>query len=322
MAWNSAPSREYWSCSIRYGLLFLAVISAVTPVFCSAATMNGFDIESSLIAEDEIHHGGPPRDGIPAISSPQFIAANEADWLNPSDRVIGIDIEGERRAYPIRILNYHEIVNDRIGDTAFVITYCPLCGTGVAFDAEAAGKVREFGVSGLLYNSDVLLYDRQSESLWSQIMSMAVSGPLAGTRLRQIPIQHTHWGRWRNEGDTLVLSLDTGYRRDYNRSPYGSYEEDRELYFPVNARSTRYHPKERVIGFELDGRFKAYPFVELSKVESPLEDVFGGLELVVSFDASTRSGEIRDNRGRLLPSINSYWFAWYAFHPETEVFAP
>ena len=178
--------------------------------------------------------------------------------------MIGIEVDGERRAYPIRILNYHEIVNDRIGDTAFAVTYCPLCGTGVAFDAEVAGKAREFGVSGLLYNSDVLIYDRQSESLWSQIMSKAVSGPLKGARLRKIPIQHTRWEDWLEGGDTLVLSLDTGYRRDYSRSPYGSYDDDRNLYFPGNASSARYHPEERVIGFELDGRFKAYPFAELA----------------------------------------------------------
>ena len=110
------------------------------------------------------------------------------------------------------------------------------------------------------------------------------------------------------------------WRGDYGRSPYGSYDDDRELYFPVNARSARYHPKERVIGFELDGRFKAYPFAELAEVESPLKDSFGGRDLVVVFAAATHSGEIRDESGKLLPSINSFWFAWYAFHPETGVF--
>jgi hypothetical protein len=322
MTWNPTLINGRWSRWIGYGLLLLASIPLAITAVHSAMPMNGFDIEGSLIPEDEIHQGGPPRDGIPAISNPNFMTATEADWLKPDDRVIGIEIDGERRAYPIRILNYHEIVNDRIGDTAFAITYCPLCGTGVAFDAEVGGKAREFGVSGLLYNSDVLLYDRQSESLWSQIMSKAVSGPLKGTRLKRIPIQHTSWEAWREGDDTLVLSLETGYRRDYSRSPYGSYDDDRELYFPVNARSARYHPKERVIGFELAGRFKAYPFAELAKVESPLKDNFGGRDLVVMFDAAARSGEIRDSSGKPLPSINSFWFAWYAFHPETEVFNP
>lgn len=322
MAWNPTLINERWSRWIGNSLMLFAGISFVIIDVYSATPMNGFDIEGSLIPEDDIHHGGPPRDGIPALSHPKFITATDANWLKPDDRVIGIEINGEHRAYPIRILNYHEIVNDRIGDTAFAVTYCPLCGTGVAFDAEVAGKARQFGVSGLIYNSDVLLYDRQSESLWSQIMSKAVSGPLKGTRLKKIPIQHTSWEAWLEFGDTLVLSLDTGYRRDYSRSPYGNYDDDRELYFPVNARSARYHPKERVIGFELDGKFKAYPFTELAKAESPLKDSFGGRNLVVVFDSETRSGEILDNSGKPLPSINSFWFAWYAFHPETEVFSP
>jgi hypothetical protein len=305
-----------------YALMLLASIPLGITAVHSAMPLNGFDIEGSLVPEDEIHPGGPPRDGIPALSDPKFTTATEADWLKPDDRVIGIQINSERRAYPIRILNYHEIVNDRIGDTAFAVTYCPLCGTGVAFDAQVEGKAREFGVSGLLYNSDVLLYDRQSESLWSQIMSKAVSGPLKGTSLKKIPIQHTSWEAWLEGGDTRVLSLDTGYRRDYSRSPYGGYDNDRELYFPVSARSARYHPKERVIGVEVDGSFKAYPFAELAKVKSPLRDSFGGRDLVLVFDVETRSGEIRDNSGKPLPSINSFWFAWYAFHPDTEVFTP
>jgi hypothetical protein len=322
MAWNTTLANGCRSRWYGYGLMLLAGIFLAMTAVHSAMPLNGFDIEGSLIPEDEIHHGGPQRDGIPALSNPEFITAAEAAWLKPDDRVIGIEIDSERRAYPIRILNYHEIVNDRIADTYFAITYCPLCGTGVAFDAEVAGKAREFGVSGLLYNSDVLLYDRQSESLWSQLMSKAVSGPLKGTLLEKIPILHTSWEAWRKGGDTLVLSLDTGYRRDYSRSPYGNYDEERKLYFPVNTRSTRYHPKERVIGLELEGKFKAYPFVELARVESPLQDSFGGQDLVVVFDVATRSGEIRDSSGKPLPSINSFWFAWYAFHPETDVYEP
>ena len=322
MACNSILINGRWSRWIGYSLMLLVSIPLLITDVHSTTLMNGFDIEGSLIPKDKIHHGGPPRDGIPALNNPKFINAREATWMKPDDRVIGIEIDGERRAYPIRILNYHEIVNDQIGGSIFVITYCPLCGTGVAFDAEIAGSAREFGVSGLLYNSDLLIYDRHSESLWSQIMSKAVSGPLKGTRLVKIPIQHTSWATWLRGGNTLVLSLDTGYQRDYSRSPYGSYDDDKGLYFPVNARSARYHPKERVIGFELDGRFKAYPFAELTKVESPLEDNFGGHDLVLSFDVATRSGEIRDSSGQLLPSINSFWFAWYAFHPETEVFNP
>lgn len=319
---HSISIKRHCSHWVKFSLFFLTQLFVYASSAHADMLMNGFDIGDSLIAEDEIHQGGPPRDGIPAINNPRFISAPEADWLEPDDRVIGIELDGERRAYPIRILNYHEIVNDRINESAFAITYCPLCGTGVAFEARVAGIEREFGVSGLLYNSDVLLYDRQTESLWSQLMSKAVSGPAKGQTLKKIPIQHTTWQAWRQGGDTQVLSLDTGYQRNYNRSPYGSYDEDQVLYFPVNARSTRYHPKERVIGFELDGKFKAYPFVELARVKSPLKDHFGGKNLVIVFDADARSGEIFDDSGTILASINSFWFAWYAFHPQTEVFEP
>jgi len=322
MACNPTLFTGRWSFFPGCGRILLAVISLMVSVANSATVLNGFDIKGSLIPESEIQHGGPPRDGIPAISNPKHIPSSEAGWLESDDRVIGIEIDGQRRAYPIRILDHHEIVNDRIGDQAFAITYCPLCGTGVAFDAMVAGEVREFGVSGLLYNSDVLLYDRQTESLWSQIQSKAVSGPLKGKRLTRIPIQHTTWEAWLGRGDSLVLSRDTGYRRDYSRSPYGSYASDADLYFPVNARSARYHPKERVLGIEIGARFKAYPFAELARVESPWKDSFAGQDLVVMFDAETRSGEIRDASGKPLPSINAFWFAWYAFHPETEVFDP
>ena len=145
-----------------------------------ADTANGFDISNSSIPTNEILHGGPPRDGIPAISNPKHVSADQASFLRDSDRVIGIEINGEARAYSIGILNWHEIVNDRIGNQSVAITYCPLCGTGVAFDATIDGEVTEFGVSGLLYNSDVLLYDRNSESLWSQIKRQALAGDRVG----------------------------------------------------------------------------------------------------------------------------------------------
>ncbi|WP_373509099.1 DUF3179 domain-containing (seleno)protein [Thiocapsa sp.] len=145
---------------------------------------NAFDLSGGLAPPDEIHVGGPPRDGIPALTDPAFVPAAQADFLAPDDRILGLTPGGEARAYPIAILNRHEIVNDGIGGRAVAVTYCPLCGTGVAFDALHTGRRVEFGVSGLLYNSDVLLYDRQTESLWSQIAKQAVTGPMKGQRKR------------------------------------------------------------------------------------------------------------------------------------------
>jgi len=142
--------------------------------------LNGFDLSGALIPVRDIESGGPPRDGIPSIDDPRFVGASKASFLAPEDRVLGVAIEGEAKAYPVAILNWHEIVNDRSLDQNFVVTYCPLCGSGMVFVADVGERALSFGVSGLLYNSDMLLYDRNTESLWSQLLAKAVSGPLKG----------------------------------------------------------------------------------------------------------------------------------------------
>ncbi|MCP3689279.1 MAG: DUF3179 domain-containing protein, partial [Gammaproteobacteria bacterium] len=239
------------------------------------------------------------------------------------DRIVGISIGGVARAYPIAILNWHEIVNDRIEDQHFAITYCPLCGTAVAFDANVNGSVTEFGVSGLLYNSDVLLYDRNTESLWSQITSNAVAGKLVGEKLRRLPISHTSWQDWRQRHpDTQVLSDETGYARDYARDPYAGYEQSRSLFFAVNNRAPEtYHPKELVAGLEFDGVFKAYPFVELEKNgKASFVDNVNGNQVTVYWDRKNRTVRVVDSSGVEIAGVQGFWFAWFAFHPETEVF--
>ncbi len=226
------------------------------------------------------------------------------------------------KAYPIAILNYHEIVNDSFGDEPIVVTYCPLCGTGMAFEASIAGERRIFGVSGLLYNSDVLLYDRNSETLWSQLMLKAVAGPLKGTPLKMVTASHTTWADWRRRHpETRVLSEDTGFRRNYGDDPYPGYESSRRVIFPVSSRDRRYHPKERVIGLLVNGRAKAYPFVELDRAGGRVEDVFAERSLTVEFDAEHQTGRVVDAKGQEVPTVIAYWFAWRAFHPKGEVFA-
>ena len=162
------------------GLLATALVVVLAPHDPASAARkvkkNGFDLEGALIPVQEIRSGGPPRDGIPSIDRPQFVAGTAAGFLKAKDRILGIERHGIARAYPIKILNYHEIVNDIFGSEPIVITYCPLCGTGMAFLAVIGGERRVFGVSGLLYNSDVLLYDRNSETLWSQLRGKAVAG--------------------------------------------------------------------------------------------------------------------------------------------------
>ncbi|RDE23063.1 DUF3179 domain-containing protein [Motiliproteus coralliicola] len=288
----------------------------------TAASLNGFELEGSLIPEEQILSGGPPRDGIPSIDRPRFVDADQDDFLQPESPVIGLSLAGESRAYPISILNWHELVNDRFGDQPVLISYCPLCGTAIVFDARLDGAPVEFGVSGLLYNSDLLLYDRQSESLWSQITGEAVTGARKGQRLTLLPSTLTSWQRWRQQHpETRLLSTDTGFRRDYQRSPYGDYERNGRLYFPVEFLSQRYHPKERVLGVQVGNAYKAYPFVELAKRddESPLIDELGGQKLRIEYDIQSRSGQVFDQQQRELPVINSFWFAWYGFHPDTDI---
>lgn len=307
--------------SVLLGALILSF--AVPPA--AAQMKNGFDLKGSLIKPAEIRRGGPPRDGIPALDRPRFTTAEGARWLRPEDRVLALERNGVAKAYPIRILDWHEIVNDRFRGEPVVVSYCPLCGTGVVFDARVAGEARSFGVSGLLYNSDVLLYDRQSESLWSQLMMKAVAGPLKGTDLEALPVRHTTWEAWQREHpDTLVLSRDTGHRRNYDATPYQGYDRTPSLYFPVNNRDRRFHPKAQVLGVEVDGKFKAYPFEELDEElageSGRLTDTLAGQGVTVHWDADAESAVAFDAEGRELPGVIGFWFAWAAFHPDTEVF--
>jgi len=316
--------KPIWCKRNRVLLLLAVFFSIVTYHFtASAGPNNGFDVSNAIIPASEILAGGPPKDGIPALSDPELIDAEAASYLKPDDRVIGVTMNGISRAYPIAILNWHEIVNDTINDQRYAVTFCPLCGTGVAFYSDIAGKTTDFGVSGLLYNSDVLLYDRETESLWSQIMSQAVAGKLVGERLKAFPVSHTTWRDWvKQHPDTQVLSTATGYSRDYSRNPYKGYEQSRQLYFGVNQRAPdTYHPKEQIIGLEIDGVYKAYPFAELEKNnQSQFKDSINGVSITIDWDSENRSVELFDSSGGRIAGIQGFWFAWFAFHPDTLVF--
>ncbi len=292
------------------------------PFSTLAASINGFEIDDPLVPANQIMHGGPPRDGIPAIDDPRYVRAYQASFLKEDDRVLGVFYGGQAKAYSIGILNYHELVNDRFGSERLVVSFCPLCGTGMVFKADVEGKSLSFGVSGLLYNSDLLMYDRQTESLWSQIEGKAVNGVLKGHSLVQLPATHTTWSAWKKaHPDTLVLSPETGHVRDYSRSPYPGYALSEYTYFPVSSTNRKYHPKERVLGIHLGGQTKVYPFVELSKTgKSEIRDVLGDHEVVVRFDAENRSGIILNEKGETLVSVDAFWFAWMAFFPDSLVF--
>jgi len=276
--------------------------------------LSGFILSPTLIPSNRILSGGPPKDGIPALTYPKVETAEAADnWLKSHDLVLGIVVGGVARAYPVRILNWHEIVNDRIGQHTFVLSYCPLCGSGMAFDTDD-----RFGVSGMLYQSDVLLYDKKSESLWSQLMMQAVAGPRTGEKLQQIPLEHGSWSDWKTaHPNTSVLSRHTGYHRDYSRNPYAGYEELSGTYFPVYNHDDRLPSKTWVIGLSLGNQHIAWKLDDLKKAGSH-QLQWRGHKLAISVHGD--SVEIHATAsGSLLSVVRLYWFAWATFHPDTEI---
>jgi len=287
-----------------------------------AQKRNGFDLGNAAVPVDEIRRTGVRRNGIPSIDEPKFVPAENADYLRDDDRVIGVYRNGLARAYPIRILDHHEVVNDVFDGEAILVTYCPLCYTGMVFSAQASDFGLKFGVSGLLYNSDVLLYDRRTGSLWSQILSKAITGPLKGMQLPAVAASHTTWRQWRKRHPTTtVLSTDTGFRRNYRTSPYLEYARSRALMFPVKERNEQYRNKALVLGIRLGTTSRAYPFDALRKNgASAFDDVIAGQQVTIEWSETDDFARVLDASGVELPTIIAYWFAWYAFHPDTEIY--
>ncbi len=284
--------------------------------------MNGFNLKNAIIDVSLVKHGGPPKDGIPALNRPKMISAEAAGYLSAKDKVIGVVLNDEARAYPLRILNYHEIVNDVVGGSPIVISWCPLCGSALVFSAITGERILHFGVSGLLYNSDVLMYDKETNSLWSQLMMQAVSGPLQGERLHFLPSEVTTWADWRQRyPNTLVLSEETGYSRNYKVNPYAGYTLRPDLFAPVADTSDLLPEKKQVLGVAANGKYKAYNFTHLTRLAPNLTDSLAGVTYTIEFDPKTRNARISQSSAPLT-YVTTYWFAWYAFHPDTELFEP
>ncbi|MGR5286598.1 DUF3179 domain-containing protein [Vibrio maritimus] len=303
------------------------VFFLLAPSFGLAKSLNGFELNNATVPLNLIQSGGPPRDGIPALTDPKFELGKTAKSVKPRDVVLGLVINGEAKAYPLNILNWHEIVNDTVGGERVLVSYCPLCGSGMAFSSKPQGNEKpelEFGVSGLLYSSDVLMYDRETESLWSQIHGEAVAGALVGSKLKQIPMSLSRWSNWlQRYPDTKVLSTETGYRRDYEGDPYAGYAEHPNLYFPVaNQAPSQYHQKEMVLGVLLGDSAVAFPFSELEKQDKmSFEYLLGNQTYTIHWDSHNQSAWITDKDGQTLASTLLFWFAWYAFYPDTQVFS-
>ncbi|MDE2572027.1 MAG: DUF3179 domain-containing protein [bacterium] len=338
-----------------WGALPVALLAAVASLLAAShlaargasPSSCGAQIDTRQIVRNVV-----PRDAIPALFRPKYMNVTEARFMRADDRLIAVDYGGEQLAYPTRILDHHEIVNDVASGRPLAITYCPLCGSAVAFFPVVGGRVFTFGVSGDLYNSNLLMYDRQTNSLWLQETGTAVEGPLMGSTLPVYPVAYDTWGNWSaHHPKGRVLSIHTPYEQrfsGYGQSPYAGYASTPELWFYVNRDDKRLPRKARVIGVGAGGAYKAYP-EETVWNDGVLDDRIGGIDVVILADRATsrvgafprnghefslRGGKVTDERGhrwswagddlsdgahgwQSYEVIPTFWFAWAAMHPNT-----
>lgn len=226
-----------------------------------------------LLPTNEIFDGGPGCDGIPALTSPNLITTDEASYLSDEDLVVGVVFNGEARAYSHIVLDWHEIINDQIGENAYALTYCPLTGTAVNWNRVINGEVTTFGVSGLLFNSNLIPFDRSSGSNWSQMRNESVNGERIGTQAELLVHVETTWATWKAlYPNTMVVSTNTGISRQYGTYPYinssgEDYRVDPFLIFPVSNDDARLDRKERVLGIKVGDESKAYRFDDFPDIQ-------------------------------------------------------
>ena len=272
----------------------------------NAAGINtkGWETDFSLhkVPYDSIMSGGPPRDGIPPIDAPTFVTFTEADeFLDPLEPVVSFVHEGNARAYPLQIMTWHEIVNDEVGGIPVAITFCPLCNSAIVFHRELDGDVYTFGTTGKLRNSDLIMWDRQTESWWQQLTGEAIVGELAGRKLTFLPAAIISWNDFKAiYPDGKVLSKKTGYLRNYGANPYTGYDRvDQPPFLYSGELDDRLQPKERVLTVNIGETHAAFPFSVL-ETELVVNHNVGGVDLVALFKPGVRSaldkGMIRSGR--------------------------
>jgi hypothetical protein len=265
-----------------------------------------FDVTRHVIPLDDIESGGPWRDGIPALDHPVFLKAQNADRsLKSEDMVLGVEFGSIAKAYPVRILTWHEVVNDDVGEQPILISWCPLCGSGLVYDPRLDGRRFTFGVSGLLYKQNLLFFDRETDTLWSQIKGQAVTGPLAGSSLRLLPVAMTTWGSWKTEHpETVVLSFQTGYKRDYGLDPYREFPIDHHMAFVV----------------EIGTESRIYPFAELKKAGSTVHAELGDHTFTILFDAKKQIATVKVSSGDPPPHFVAFLGYLRPFFPNASVY--
>jgi hypothetical protein len=285
---NNNNKSNHYNEKIKLNIILLISLS-VSIVLISVVIFLSTDEEKNIfklslgqeikhtVPLDKILSGGPPQDGIPSIDNPKFQSVQEADEiLEDSELVLGLNINGDIRVYPLQILVWHEIVNDVVGDQPVAVTYCPLCFTNQVFNRTLNdGNTVEFGTSGKLYNSNLVMYDRKSNSLWSQALGEGIVGEYAGVKLERIPFDVACWKEWKElYPESKVLSRDTGSVRPYGADPYGDYYTNDLILFPVANDDKRLGLKEIIIGLENKDQYKAYKLQEI-ETKKVINDVIG-----------------------------------------------
>jgi len=249
------------------------------------------NFKKTSIPLNEIRSGGPPKDGIPPIDKPKFETVTGADkWLKPLEPVVLFEQSGDARAYPMQILIWHEIVNDVVGGTPATVTFCPLCNTSITYDRRFEGKIYDFGTTGKLYRSALVMYDRQTETWWWQVSGEAIVGDLTGKRLTVLPSQIISWDTFRRAYPVgKALSRDTGHTRSYGSNPYVGYDDiNSSPFLYAGTRDPRLRPMERVVTVSIGREDAAYPFSALEKVVV-VNDTVGGVPIVVFFQRGVAS---------------------------------
>ncbi|MBI2401499.1 MAG: DUF3179 domain-containing protein [Gemmatimonadetes bacterium] len=277
-------------------ILLLAVVVGALARDVPAAQADGgwrTDFSRHTVPLDEIVSGGPPKDGIPAIDRPRFVSVGDADrWLAGREPVVVLELGGEVKAYPLQILIWHEIVNDVVGGVPVTVTYCPLCNTALAFDRRLDDQVLDFGTTGRLRRSDLVMYDRQTESWWQQATGEGIVGSYAGRKLEFISAPVVNWNRFKQSyPGGRVLSRETGFERPYGRNPYAGYDDPKGSPIAAFFRGRlddRLPAMERVVGVEVGGQSVAYPFAALM-TKRVVNDVVGGRAIAVFWVPGTAS---------------------------------
>ena len=293
------------------------------------------DTSRHVVPLTEFQSGGPGKDGIPAIDHPRFLRVARIGFLKPREPVIELAVGDSVRAYPIQILIWHEIVNDQFARVPVAVTFCPLCNTALVFDRRVGTRTLDFGTTGNLRDSDLVMYDRQTETWWQQFGGLGLVGRFAGTRLRQYPARIVSWQEFRHaHPGGFVLSRDTGYNRDYGSNPYSGYDDaSSPPIFPTrNASDQRLAPKERVVFVERGTASVVVPFSVLAKrhvvrislgrhrlivratgkASSPLDTAYvGGGRLLLTVTVT--------ENGRLVAHDEPFWFAVAAFRPHVRI---